>query len=137
MLYIYLLSFYFPSFPSSLFPLFSLLFLCLFLLCFFFSLCPSLPMLLPCYLSPLQPSRPSSAGSDLSGSVLLENEPATPSQSALGAPMMPQPSRTTSEAPSSPAPSISSKVRMGGGDNEEIFPIHFIPIHIIIIFLVY
>ncbi|XP_017316765.1 dynactin subunit 1a isoform X2 [Ictalurus punctatus] len=56
-----------------------------------------------------QPSRPSSAGSDLSGSVLLENEPATPSQSALGAPMMPQPSRTTSEAPSSPAPSISSK----------------------------
>ncbi|XP_017316764.1 dynactin subunit 1a isoform X1 [Ictalurus punctatus] len=56
-----------------------------------------------------KPSRPSSAGSDLSGSVLLENEPATPSQSALGAPMMPQPSRTTSEAPSSPAPSISSK----------------------------
>lgn len=56
-----------------------------------------------------QPSRPSNAGSDLSGSVLLENEPATPSQSALGAPMMPQPSRTTSEAPSGPAPSISSK----------------------------
>ncbi|XP_026801111.1 dynactin subunit 1a isoform X1 [Pangasianodon hypophthalmus] len=53
--------------------------------------------------------RPSGGGSDLSGSVLVENEPATPSQSALGAPMMPQPSRTTSDAPSSPAPSISSK----------------------------
>ncbi|KAI5607351.1 dynactin 1a, partial [Silurus asotus] len=46
---------------------------------------------------------------NLSGSVLVENEPATPSQSALGAPMMPQPSRATSETPSSTAVSISSK----------------------------
>ncbi|KAK3523426.1 hypothetical protein QTP86_032731 [Hemibagrus guttatus] len=53
--------------------------------------------------------RPSAAGSNLSGSVLVESEPATPSQSALGAPMMPQPSRTSNEPPSSPAPSISSK----------------------------
>ncbi|KAM9450080.1 dynactin subunit 1a isoform 2-T2 [Clarias gariepinus] len=56
-----------------------------------------------------QTGRPSSTASDLSGSVLVENEPATPSQSALGAPMMPQPSRTPSEPPSVPAPSLSSK----------------------------
>ncbi|XP_027013797.2 dynactin subunit 1a isoform X3 [Tachysurus fulvidraco] len=53
--------------------------------------------------------RPSVAGSDLSGSVLVESDQAAPSQTALGAPMMPQPSRTSSELPSSPAPSISSK----------------------------
>ncbi|XP_060720180.1 dynactin subunit 1a isoform X2 [Tachysurus vachellii] len=56
-----------------------------------------------------KPGRPSVAGSDLSGSVLVESDQAAPSQTALGAPMMPQPSRTSSEPPSGPAPSISSK----------------------------
>lgn len=60
----------------------------------------------------LQTGRPSGSGSDLSGSVLVGNEPATPSQSALGAPMMPQPSRISTEPTSGPAPSVSSKVRL-------------------------
>lgn len=70
--------------------------------------------------SSLQTGRPSGSGTDLSGSVLVENEPATPSQSALGAPMMPQPSRTPNEPPSGPAPSISSKVRLGKKKKREI-----------------
>ncbi|XP_062864339.1 dynactin subunit 1a [Trichomycterus rosablanca] len=46
-----------------------------------------------------------STGSDLSGSVLAEAEPGTPSQNTLAAPVVPQPGGT----PSSPVASMSSK----------------------------
>uniref|UniRef100_A0A8C1MAK7 Dynactin subunit 1 n=1 Tax=Cyprinus carpio TaxID=7962 RepID=A0A8C1MAK7_CYPCA len=50
--------------------------------------------------------RPSVGGSGLSESVLAENEPTASSQTALGAPVIPQPSGT----PSAPPPATPSKV---------------------------
>uniref|UniRef100_A0A8C1QY79 Dynactin subunit 1 n=1 Tax=Cyprinus carpio TaxID=7962 RepID=A0A8C1QY79_CYPCA len=53
----------------------------------------------------LQAGRPSVGGSGLSESVLAENEPTASSQTALGAPVIPQPSGT----PSAPPPATPSK----------------------------
>uniref|UniRef100_A0A8C1ME20 Dynactin subunit 1 n=1 Tax=Cyprinus carpio TaxID=7962 RepID=A0A8C1ME20_CYPCA len=52
-----------------------------------------------------QAGRPSVGGSGLSESVLAENEPTASSQTALGAPVIPQPSGT----PSAPPPATPSK----------------------------